>query len=109
MTEETLRFIRGHRTDDVRALALQAAKYPEVDMSLALTQISGWQILRNKVPTWAACEAILYPPHLSLEQCSSELTARYKVSIIENRKGIRDTLADLTGGFGIDCAFLSFL
>ena len=109
MTEKTRSFIRGHRTDDVRALALQAAKYPEVDMSLALTQISGWQILRNKVPTWAACEAILYPPHLSLEQCSSELTARYKVSIIENRKGIRDTLADLTGGFGIDCAFLSSL
>ena len=109
ISEETLRFIRGHRTDDVRALALQAAKYPEVDMSLALTQISGWQILRDKVPTWAACEAILYPPHLSLEQCSSELTARYKVSIIESRKGIRDTLADLTGGFGIDCAFLSSL
>lgn len=107
ITEHTRRFIREHRLEDVRQLALQAAKYPDIDMPLALTQISGWQTLKDKVPSWAACEEILYPPHLSLEQCSSELTARYKVSVMESKAGKRDTLADLTGGFGIDCAFLS--
>lgn len=122
--EETIRFIRTHRTDDVRALALQARKHPEVDMPVALTQIAGWQIAREKVPTWAATEGILYPVHLSMEQCSSEVTARYKAEVVARLGcGSPDTLehspaetpgntpsgtlTDLTGGFGIDCAFLS--
>ena len=109
ITENTRRFIHEHRLEDVRHLALQAAKYPEVDIPRALTQISGWQTLKDKVPKWAACDEILYPPHLSLEQCSSELTARYKASVLASKEGKRDTLADLTGGFGIDCAFLSSL
>ena len=43
LTEATLRFIAEHRRDDVRALALQAGKYPDVDMPTALTQIAGRQ------------------------------------------------------------------
>lgn len=107
ITEDTQRFICKHRMDDVRTLALQAAKYPGVDMTLALTQISGWQILKGKVPSWSACDAILYPPHLSLEQCSSEIAARYKASVVASRAGAGESLTDLTGGLGIDCAFLS--
>lgn len=100
---ETLRFIREHCKDDVRSLALQAPKYPGVDMSVALTQIAGRQAAAEKIPSWHEEEGVLYPRHLSLEQCSSEATARYKASIIpESSSG---TLTDLTGGFGIDCAF----
>lgn len=103
LTEETYRFIRQHLLDDVRSLALQSRKYPAVDMPAAITQIAGWQAAKEKVPSWAAKEGIRYPLHLSMEQCSSEITARYKKEIVKKA----DTLTDLTGGFGIDCAFLS--
>lgn len=92
---ETLRFIREHCKDDVRSLALQAPKYPDVDMPVALTQIAGRQAAAEKIPSWHEEEGVLYPRHLSLEQCSSEATARYKASIIpESSSG---TLTDLTG------------
>ena len=99
---ETLRFIREHCKDDVRSLALQAPKYPGVDMPVALTQIAGRQAAAEKIPSWHEEEGVLYPRHLSLEQCSSEATARYKASIIPEPSS--GTLTDLTGGFGIDCA-----
>ena len=105
LNDETLRFIREHCKDDVRNLALQALKYPNVDMPVALTQIAGRQSAAEKMPSWYAEEGILYPRHLSLEQCSSEATARYKASIIPESSSA--ALTDLTGGFGIDCAFLS--
>lgn len=106
LNEDTLLFIREHRQDDVRSLALQARKYPAVDMPAAITQIAGWQVAKEKVPSWAAKEELLYPVHLSLEQCSSEITARYKAEII-TKAGSHHNFTDLTGGFGIDCAFLS--
>lgn len=76
-------FIRQHRLDDVRTLAFQADKYPEVDMPFALEQIQGWQLARRKLPEWAAEDGVLFPPHLSMEQCSSEQAARYKSSVVE--------------------------
>lgn len=105
-SQDTLRFIREHRRDDVRLLALQAHRHPTVDMPAAITQISGWQIAKEKIPAWAENEGILYPPHLSMEQCSSEMTARYKAEIVGALQQA-GTFADLTGGFGIDCAFLA--
>lgn len=99
-------FVLEHREDDVRQLALQASRYPAIDMPYALTQIAGWQSIRDKVPTWAACDDIIYPPHLPLEQCSSEATAIYKYGVV-SKMGEHDSLADLTGGFGIDCWFMS--
>lgn len=102
LSEETLRFIRLHRRDDVRTLALQAAKYPDVDMAEAVVQIAGIQIAEKKIPQWAQTESILYPKHLSMEQCSSEVTARYKASLVEG-----DSFADLTAGFGVDCSFIA--
>ncbi|MBQ8500894.1 MAG: SAM-dependent methyltransferase [Bacteroides sp.] len=107
MTEDTLRFIREQRTADVRTLALQASRYPTVDMPVALTQIAGWQVAREKIPSWAATDDIRYPAHLSMEQCSSEATARYKSSIVKQASASCRHLTDLTGGFGIDCAFLA--
>lgn len=102
MTPETLRFIEENSRADVRSLALQAKKYPQVDMAMAVVQIAGRQIAEAKVPTWYRTEGLLYPKHLSMEQCSSEATALYKSSLVEG-----ETFADLTGGFGIDCSFLS--
>ena len=99
---ETIRFIEENRKADVRSLALQAKKYPEVDMAMAVVQIAGRQIAEAKIPSWYRVEGLLYPKHLSMEQCSSEATALYKTGLVEG-----ETFADLTGGFGIDCSFLS--
>lgn len=102
ISPETQLFIREHSSDDVRALALQAKKYPDIDMPTAITQIAGRQVAAEKIPSWREMEEIWYPKHLSLEQCSSETTARYKARIFQG-----DSLTDLTGGFGIDCSFLA--
>lgn len=102
ISAKTLRFIEEHREDDTRTLALQSKKYPDVDMAAAVTQIAGLQVAARKIPSWYPVSALWYPPHLSMEQCSSEATALYKASLLEG-----DTFADLTGGFGIDCSFIS--
>jgi 16S rRNA G966 N2-methylase RsmD len=81
---------------------LQARRYPDVDMREAVTQIEGWQLAKNKLPEWAASEGVIFPPRISMEQCSSQATALYKASIAGGEK-----LADLTGGFGIDCSYLA--
>ena len=102
ISPETRAFIRAHQEDDVRALALQAKKYPEVDMPTAIVQIAGRKVATEKIPSWRKVENIVYPKHLSLEQCSSETTARYKADLLSG-----ESFADLTGGFGIDCSFIS--
>ena len=102
ISPETQLFIREHSSDDVRVLALQAKKYPDIDMPTAITQIAGRKVAAEKIPSWWEIEKIWYPKHLSLEQCSSEITARYKARLSQG-----DSLTDLTGGFGIDCSFLA--
>ena len=105
--DATWRFIRDHRTDDVRQLALMGVKESEVDLPLALQQIQGWQTARTKLPSWAAKEEIVYPPHLNMEQCSSETTADYKRDLVKRLCMVRKTMADLTGGMGIDFSTLA--
>ena len=131
----TAEFIQEYREKDTRQLALQSARFPDVDMPYALDQIKGWQTARRKLPTWAACDGIVYPPHLSMEQCSSEPTAQYKLNLamewarrvesselrVDNSSEQPATLnsqlstlnchassmTDLTGGFGVDFSFTS--
>lgn len=106
--EETIRFVREHREEDVRALALKARRDGDVDLPWALDQIQGWQTARRKLPTWAVINGIVYPPHLSMEQCSSEQTALYKCGIVSRLpERYHGVLIDLTGGFGVDFAFMS--
>lgn len=115
----TAEFIVAHRTDDLRQLALQASRFPDVDMPYALSQIQGWQAARRKLPSFAANQDIVYPPHLSMEQCSSEATALYKAEAVRrlldsfkgeedaSGKGCGTSMTDLTGGFGVDFYFVS--
>ena len=100
--QETKQFILDHESDDLKSLALQAKKYPLIDFKLALEQIKGRQISKQKIPYWYNNTHIVYPPQLSMEQCSSEKTALYKASLCEGK-----TLIDLTGGFGIDFSFMA--
>lgn len=101
MESLTQQFIAAHLSEDVRLLALKTAP-TGVDLPKALQQITARQLLSKKVPTWASNPHLEFPTHLSLEQCSSEATARYKASLLSG-----NTLVDLTGGMGVDCYFLS--
>lgn len=83
MNDETREFVAMHRNEDVRELALKARRVNELDLPLALDQIAGWQIAGKKLPQWASCEGIVYPPHISMEQCSSQFTAQYKSEITQ--------------------------
>lgn len=126
----TAEFIREYRERDIRQLALQANRFPDVDMPYALDQIQGWQIARRKLPKWAACDGVIFPPHLSMEQCSSEPTAQYKLNLATEWTTLNSELStqncrkqqfktqnstiktstrmtDLTGGFGVDFSFTS--
>lgn len=103
MNEATREFVREHRDDDVRQLALRGTKDPEVDLAMALQQIDGRKRAQEKLPSWAAVEGIVWPPHLSMEQCSSEQTAKYKAEVA----GSGGVFVDLTAGFGVDAAFIA--
>ena len=105
--QKTKEYIKQHRNDDVYKLAL--GKAPEgVDLQYALQQIAAYQTIVKKIPSWAECDNLIFPPKLSLEQSSSELTAQYKAQLIKEFMGNEPfTHIDLTGGMGIDCYFIA--
>jgi len=109
----TKEFIRAHARADVRQLALQGTKQTEVNLPFALDQISGRQTAQHKLPSWAVIDDIVYPPHLSMEQCSSEQTARYKGALarrwmdVDEGSNATFSFVDLTGGFGVDFSFIA--
>lgn len=133
MNQATIDFIRQHQEDDVRQLAFLGKKYPEVDMPFALDQIRGRKMARVKLPRWASIDGIIYPPHISMEQCSSETTALYKAELaarllnskicefptesavhskFAKNEGTCDfhneiDFVDLTGGFGVDFSYIA--
>ena len=126
MNDKTREFVAMHRDEDVCELALKAKRVEGLDLSLALDQIAGWQIASKKLPQWASCEGIIYPPHISMEQCSSQFTAQYKSEIAQTllasaatvRVRVSDSpesdtlvakraMVDLTGGFGVDFSYLA--
>ena len=120
MNQATQDFIRQHQDEDVRQLAFLGSKYPEVDMPFALDQIRGRKMARVKLPRWASLEGIIYPPHISMEQCSSESTALYKAELAARLLGLPASssgtemkteneieFVDLTGGFGVDFSYIA--
>ena len=102
MNQETKQFILENQDIDVHQLALMSSRFPKVDMPLAIRQLNGKQKIKSKVPLFYQTADILYPVQLSLEQSSSESTAKYKSTLCEG-----NSLVDLTGGFGVDCCFMS--
>lgn len=96
MNQATLDFIRQHQDEDVRQLAFLGSKNPEVNMPFALDQIRGRQMARIKLPRWASIDGIIYPPHISMEQCSSEQTALYKAELAARLLGV-SSLSSLRG------------
>ena len=97
----------------VNDLALQRNKYKHLsnaEWHWFLQQIEGRERTADKLPTFASIPDWWYPVRLSCEQCSSELTARYKASLLSPLalgEGKEERLLALTGGYGVDTYFLS--
>ena len=125
ISEATIDFVCKHANDDVRKLALSTKRTEGLDLSLALDQIAGRQKARTKLPSWYALAAsgegvdeahfLVFPPHISMEQCSSEQTAKYKKrildrllpSILDHPWSRNAHFIDITGGFGVDFSYLA--
>lgn len=101
MNPELSRFVWEHRNDDPFQLALARKQYPGVPVAEAAAQIEALQKTKQKVPAWFR-EGMLFPPRLSVEQASSEATARFKAGLVQGGR-----LLDLTCGLGIDTYFFS--
>ena len=107
MLDELLRpdvraFIKEHRDADLHELVLRKDKYPDIPIGAVVDQIRGFKKAQVKLPYWSSVEGIVYPPLLSIEQCSSEKTAKYKFKDYQGGLAV-----DLTGGAGIDSFYLS--
>lgn len=137
ISEATLEFVSRHANDDVRKLALSAKRTEDLDLTFALDQIAGRQMAHTKLPSWfemadkALSEGadethfLVFPPHISMEQCSSEQTAKYKQQVLatvlaavsegatvpgHSCPGLSANSAhfiDVTGGFGVDFSYLA--
>ena len=95
-------FIDKNLNSDSSKLALKKNPFPEVNYAAIINQINAKKKAKDKLPTWFSTENIIYPEKISIEQTSSEITAKYKASLVSG-----DKLIDCTGGFGIDDYYFS--
>ncbi|WP_369413884.1 class I SAM-dependent methyltransferase [Belliella alkalica] len=101
-TESLQKFVQDHLTEDPAHLLFKHSGKTEFDLKLAVQQIAARQKAKNKIPSWAKNPKLLFPASISMEQASSEDTARFKSNLVTGK-----SMADLTGGFGVDTYFLS--
>ena len=106
-------FVQEHLKDDTARLILNKAKWPGINIDLAVSCIESRSKLKNKVQDWYDNPELVFPVRLSAEQCSSSATGHYKAALAgriakaENQEDRRWKLADLTGGLGVDSWFFS--
>ncbi|MCH6236648.1 class I SAM-dependent methyltransferase [Cognataquiflexum rubidum] len=96
------KFVQDHQSEDPAQLLFAYSGKTDFDLKAAVQQIQSRQKAKHKLPSWTANQEILFPVSLSLEQASSEETARFKSALVNGK-----TMIDLTGGFGVDTFFLS--
>lgn len=99
---EIQQFISENGSANINQLALKKNPFPEISFSALLNQIAAKQKAKDKLPTWFHAKNIIYPEKISIEQTSSEITAKYKASLLKG-----SSVIDLTGGFGIDDYYFS--
>lgn len=106
---EVVRFIQENEQLDEKAFLLKHPTYLGLPSTILAEQIQGRRKAKTKLPSWFHQQGIIYPPLVSLEQCSSERTAQYKCERIRHFTGYQITgrAVDLTGGFGVDSYFIS--
>ncbi|MEM8567018.1 MAG: RsmD family RNA methyltransferase [Bacteroidota bacterium] len=102
LSQKIQSFILEHENEDPFQLSLKYKEVNGVPIRLISEQIAGRQKAKSKLPTWGKTKGIVYPPKLSMEQCSSEVAAMYKASIVNG-----NSFVDLTGGAGVDSWALS--
>ena len=102
LTTEIQDFINNSLQANVSKLALSKNPFPEIDWKEIINQIVSKNKSKNKLPTWFHTDKIYYPPSISVEQTSSEITAKYKADLLSGK-----SIIDLTGGFGVDCYYFS--
>lgn len=102
LNPEIQKFINDHLNDQPVELMLKASQFPDWPMKAIVEQIAAKKKAQGKLPLWFSIEGVIWPPAISMEQCSSELTARYKASLVSGK-----SMVDLTGGLGVDTYFLS--
>ena len=97
LQKEVQKFISDNEKSSLSKLAFQKNPFPSIDYKVLLNQIESRSKAKDKLPTWFQTENIIYPSKISVEQTSSEITAKYKSEILSG-----ETLIDLSGGFGVD-------
>ena len=102
LTTEIQDFINISLQANVSKLALSKNPFPEIDWKEIINQIVSKNKSKSKLPTWYTTDKIYYPASISIEQTSSEITAKYKANLISGK-----SIIDLTGGFGVDCYYFS--
>ena len=102
LSEAEKTFIKSHQNDEITTLLLQAKKYPNLNIPDLVLQIKARQKAKSKLPEWFENEEIIFPKMLSVEQSSSEITAKFKANLVSG-----EILVDLTGGMGVDIAYMS--
>ncbi len=102
LNREIQDFIDANLKSDLSRLILKGSPFESVSIQQIAEQITAKNKCEKKLPTWYSSENIIYPNKVSIEQCSSEITAKYKSGLVSGR-----SLIDLTGGFGVDAYYFS--
>mgnify|MGYP003131064228 CR=1 FL=1 len=83
--QELMQFVQDHLKEDPAHLLLRQKTALGIDLKIAARQIAMRQKAAKKLPFWAGYPSIIFPPSLSMEQCSSELTAAYKSQLVQGK------------------------
>ncbi|MGG8494934.1 THUMP-like domain-containing protein [Tenacibaculum sp. TC6] len=102
LTSEAQLFIQNNLKADINKLIFKGSPFDTISIQELVNQIMAKQKAEKKLPTWFQTNLIYYPSKLSIEQTSSERTAKYKATLIKG-----NSLIDLTGGFGVDTFYFS--
>ena len=102
LDKEIQNFILENENADPFALSLKNKEFKGIPIKELAAQIAARKMAKTKLPDWYATDSIIYPPKISMEQCSSQLTAEYKANLVRGKSFI-----DLTGGAGVDTAAFS--
>jgi hypothetical protein len=102
LDKEVQDFINSHLTAEVSTIAMAKSPFEKVSSKDLANQIAAKKKSAKKLPTWFNTNLIYYPPLISIEQCSSEIAADYKSTLIKG-----NDLIDLTGGFGVDSIYFA--
>ncbi|WP_343559470.1 hypothetical protein [Sphingobacterium sp.] len=103
LQKEVQLFLEKHLKESPAKIALKKSPFEGISSSELAAQLDGKQRAGTKIPLWTTTPGIYFPAKLNLEQCSSEKTALFKSSLIQ--EGTR--LIDATSGFGVDSFYFS--